>query len=183
MSADPKAIEETRGAWNAALRFLDTLTGMTTGLLLYIACLFMFAMVVTRYLFSYSDPSVEIVARYMMIWAAFIGVSTAVRTDSNIRFTLIEQLLPPTVKQYFRTAACAVGGFISVAIMYSGIVLVDETRMFNEVMPTALRWPIWIFHLSIAVGGGLLTVQFIRAGHNALRGIETHDPNNAAPHP
>jgi C4-dicarboxylate transporter DctQ subunit len=183
MSAEPETIEETRGPWNAAMRFLDTLTATTTGLLLYIACLFMFAMVVTRYVFSYSDPSVEIIARYMMIWAAFIGVSAAVRSDSNIRFTLIEQLLPPTVKRYFRTAACVVGVFISVAIMYSGIVLVEETRMFNEVMPTALRWPVWIFHLSIAVGGGLLTLQFIRAASNVFRGIDTHDPNNAAPHP
>lgn len=179
MSADPKTDEETQGASNVALRFLDALTGMTTGLLLYIACFFMFIMVITRYVFSYSDPSVEIIARYMMIWAAFIGVSTAVQTDSNIRFTLVEQLLPPAAKRIFKTVALVVGAVISLAIMYSGIVLVEETKMFNEVMPTALRWPIWIFHLSIAVGGGLLTLQFIRAAGNMLRG---NAPDNAAPH-
>ncbi|MBT5458283.1 MAG: TRAP transporter small permease [Rhodospirillaceae bacterium] len=180
MSADPEKKEETQGASHAALRFLDSLTGITTGLLLYIACIFMFIMVITRYVFSFSDPSVEIIARYMMIWAAFIGVSTAVQTDSNIRFTLVEQILPPAAKRIFKTLGCVVGAAISLAIMYSGIVLVEETMMFNEVMPTALRWPIWIFHLSIAVGGGLLTLQSIRSAGNIFRGIA---PDTAAPHP
>ncbi len=160
---------EQRGASSLALRYLDHLTGLTTGVLLYVACLFMFAMVVTRYLFAYSDPSVEIIARYMMIWAAFIGVSAAVRTDSNIRFTLIEQTLREAPRRVFRAVACVVAAAISLVITYSGIVLVDETMMFNEVMPTALRWPIWIFHLSAATGGGLLALQSLRAAVDALR--------------
>ena len=45
----------------------------------------------------------------------------------------------------------------------------DLTMMFNEVMPTALRWPIWIFHLSAATGGGLLALQSLRAAVDALR--------------
>jgi C4-dicarboxylate transporter, DctQ subunit len=155
-----------------ALRYLDTVTAMTTGLLLYIACLFMFAMVITRYLFAYSDPSVEIIARYMMIWATFIGASAAVRSDSNIRFTLFEHYLPDRPKRALRCIACLIGVLIAMGITYSGVVLVDETMMFNEVMPTALRWPIWIFHLSVAVGGGLLVLQLLRAAVNALAGIE-----------
>lgn len=180
MSADPATNRETQATSHVALRFLDSLTAMTTGVLLYVACVFMFIMVITRYVFSYSDPSVEIIARYMMIWAAFIGVSAAVQSDSNIRFTLVEQLLPPTAKRIFKTVACLVGAAISLAIMYSGIVLVEETHMFNEVMPTALRWPVWIFHLSIAVGGGLLAVQSIRAAGNVFRGIEA---DNETLHP
>jgi TRAP-type C4-dicarboxylate transport system permease small subunit len=172
VSSGTKPVFEERGAVGAVLRFFDALTGITTGLLLYIACVFMFAMVITRYLFAYSDPSVEIVARYMMIWASFIGVSAAVRTDSNIRFTLLEQLLPEGAKRALRCFVSCVAAAISLGLMYSGIVLVEESIMFNEVMPTALRWPIWIFHLSIAVGGGLLILQCLRAAVHALRGVE-----------
>lgn len=161
-----------RGAGSLALRWLDRLTGLTTGLLLYVACLFMFAMVITRYLFAYSDPSVEIIARYMMIWAAFIGVSGAVRSDSNIRFTLVEHILPAAPRRVFRATGCFVAAAISLAITYSGIVLVDETMMFNEVMPTLLRWPIWIFHLSVATGGALLALQSLRAAADVLRAAD-----------
>jgi C4-dicarboxylate transporter DctQ subunit len=170
MSADTEPASEERGAVGAVLRFFDALTGMTTGLLLYVACLFMFAMVITRYLFAYSDPSVEIIARYMMIWASFIGVSAAVRSDANIRFTLLEQFLPEKPKRVLRCFACVVGAGIALGMAYSGIVLVEESMMFNEVMPTALRWPIWIFHLSIAVGGALLVLQLVRAAVHALKG-------------
>lgn len=172
MPAGTEPVFEERGAAGAVLRFLDMLTGITTGLLLYIACLFMFAMVITRYLFAYSDPSVEIIARYLMIWATFIGVSAGVRTNSNIRFTLLEQLLPEGPKRALRCAASGIGAAIALGMTYSGTVLVDETMMFNEVMPTALRWPIWIFHLSIAVGGALLVLQFLRAAVHALKGGE-----------
>lgn len=180
--AVPEGAEETqegRGAISIVLRTFDALTGIVTGLLLYIACVFMFAMVITRYLFAYSDPSVEIIARYMMIWAAFIGVSAAVRTDSNIRFTLFEHILPDRQKRLLRSFSCVIAAVIAIGITYSGVVLVDESIMFNEVMPTALRWPVWIFHLSIVVGGALLLLQLVRAAIEALRGVEHNSSGGA----
>lgn len=160
---------EPRGAVHAALRWFDTVASAATGLLIYIACLFMFAMVITRYFFAYSDPSVEIVARYMMIWATFIGVSCAVKGGGNIRFTLVEHLLSPGPRRIFMLAGHLVALVICAGIAWSGVALVDETIMFDEVMPTRLRWPVWIFHLSVPVGGTLLILQIVRAILESLR--------------
>ena len=52
---------------------------------------------------------------------------------------------------------------IAAALAVSGYTLADETLMFNEVMPTALRWPIWPFHVSVCAGGVLLCIQLIRS--------------------
>ena len=153
---------ERRGVVGATLRRFDSITSMTTGLLIYIACVFIFAMVITRYLFAYSDPSIELVARYMMIWATFIGVSCAVKTGATIRFTLLEHMLSERGRRVIRVVAHGCALVICLAIAWSGIELVDETMMFNEVMPTALRWPIWIFRASVAVGAILLVMQFLR---------------------
>lgn len=148
---------------DAALRWFDSVTTVATGLLIYVACLFMFAMVITRYFFSYSDASVEIIARYMMIWATFIGVSCAVKGGGNIRFTLIEHLLPPGARRVFMINGYVVAIVICAAITWSGVAFVDETIMFDERMPTSLRWPVWIFNVSVPLGGALLILQFVRA--------------------
>lgn len=176
MAGGPGAASRPRGAVAAVLRWFDSVTSITTGLLIYIACVFMFAMVVTRYLFAYSDPSVEIIARYLMIWATFIGVSCAVRTGSTIRFTLVERMLRPRARRIFVAAGHAVAMAICGAVAWSGIELVDETMMFNEVIPTALRWPVWIFRLSVAVGAVLLCLQFLRAIIEGVNGQSHEGP-------
>lgn len=157
------------GTVEAVLRWFDSVTAVATGLLIYVACLFMFAMVITRYFFAYSDASVEIIARYMMIWATFIGVSCAVKGGGNIRFTLVEQMLPPAGRRALTIAGYVVAIAICAAITWSGIALVGETIMFDERMPTALRWPIWVFHVSVPLGGGLLVLQFVRAILDTVR--------------
>lgn len=138
------------------------------GLFLLLASLMMFAMVITRYFFAWSDPSVEILARYLMIWATFLGISGAVRARVDLRFTLLEGLFKPRGLRVFRAIGHLVALCLVVGLVMSGLSFVDETRMFNEVMPTALRWPIWIFHASIPVGAVLLAIQIVaRALHEA----------------
>lgn len=143
------------------LRAIDWVTDQATGWLLLVASLMTFAMVATRYLLAWSDPSVEILARYMMIWAAFLGVAAAVRHDINIRFTLLEEFLGLRWLKVFRTIGNTVAMALALGLGVSGLSLVDETRMFNEVMPTALRWPIWIFHAAVPVGAFLLAFQLL----------------------
>ena len=60
-------------------------------------------------------------------------------------------------------------GFVAFALLLalgltvSGLALADETMLFDERMPTALRWPVWPFHASIFAGGLLLSIQIVRS--------------------
>lgn len=152
-----------RNRTNALLRGWDILCDAATGLLFVAGAIFMFAMVVTRYGFAWSDPSVEIIVRYSMIWGTFIGISAGVRYGINIRFTLLEHLLNDQGKRILRTMAHVATLLIALAIAVSGYTLADETMMFNEVMPTALRWPVWPFHAAVCAGGVLLSIQLVRS--------------------
>jgi TRAP-type C4-dicarboxylate transport system permease small subunit len=98
-----------------------------------------------------------------MIWGTFIGVSAGTRYGVNIRFTLIEYLLNDRGKRILRTLAHIATLLIAVALGISGYTLADETFVFNEVMPTALRWPVWPFHAAVFAGGVLLSIQLIRS--------------------
>ena len=148
---------------NAVLRGLDVVIDAVTGLLFVLGAVAMFAMVVTRYGFSWSDPSVEIIVRYCMIWGTFIGIAAAVRFGVNIRFTLLEHLFGQQGRRLIQTAANAITLLLALGLTLSGITLADETMMFDERMPTSLRWPIWPFHAAICSGGILLSVQVIRS--------------------
>ena len=90
---------------NIVLRGLDAFTDGATGFLFVFGAVAMFIMVVTRYGFSYSDPSVEIIVRYCMIWGTFVGIAAAVRFGVNIRFTLLEHLFGDKGRKIIQTIA------------------------------------------------------------------------------
>lgn len=148
---------------NVLLRGLDTFVDFATVLIFIFGAVAMFAMVVTRYGFSYSDPSVEIIVRYCMIWGTFIGVAAAVRFGVNIRFTLLEHLFGDKGRRIIQTAANVITLLLALGLTVSGYTLADETLMFDERMPTALRWPVWPFHSAIFVGGCILSIQIVRS--------------------
>lgn len=152
-----------RSGVQTLLRVWDVLCDAATAILFIAGAVFMFVMVVTRYGFAWSDPSVEIIVRYCMIWGTFVGISAGMRYGVNIRFTLIEHLLNDRGKQILRTLAHAATLLIAVALAVSGYTLTDETMMFNEVMPTALRCPVWPFHAAVCAGGVLLSIQLVRS--------------------
>jgi C4-dicarboxylate transporter DctQ subunit len=162
----------------AVLRSITWMAEHASGALLLLATFMMFTMAITRYVFAWSDPSIEILSRYLMIWATFVGVAGAVRADSDIRFTLIEALFPPRGRRIFRTIGIIVAVTLVVGLAVSGVSLVEETHTFNEVMPTTLRWPIWIFHLAVPVGAGLLGLQLVAKAISLWQG---GDKSLAAP--
>lgn len=148
---------------HAVLRGLDAFTDGATAFLFVFGAVAMFVMVVTRYGFSWSDPSVEIIVRYCMIWGTFVGIAAAVRFGVNIRFTLIEHLFDARGRRIIRTIANAITLLLALGLAVSGITLAEETMMFDERMPTSLRWQVWPFHAAIFAGGILLAIQIVRS--------------------
>ena len=154
---------QRRGGMGILLRRWNALCDGVTGILFVGGAIAMFAMVVTRYGFAWSDPSIEIIVRYCMIWGTFIGISAGSRYGVNIRFTLLEHLLNEFGRRVIRTIGHVLTLLIAAALAVSGYTFAAETMMFNEVMPTALRWLVWPFHAAISAGGVLLCIQVIRS--------------------
>ena len=160
-STDPQ--DSPRRTPHVLLRGLDAFTDGLTAVLFVFGAIAMFIMVVTRYGFSYSDPSVEIIVVYCMIWGTFVGVAAAVRFGVNIRFTLLEHLFGDRGKKIIQTIANVLTLLLALGLTVSGYTLADETLMFDERMPTSLRWPVWPFHTAIFAGGILLSIQVVRS--------------------
>lgn len=163
MASSTETDPRPRRTENVVLRGLDVFIDGVTGFLFVCGAVAMFVMVVTRYGFSWSDPSVEIIVRYCMIWGTFIGIAAAVRFGVNIRFTLLEHLFDHTGRRIIQTIANVIALVLALGLTASGYTLADETLMFDERMPTGLGWQIWPFHGAIFCGGILLSLQIIRS--------------------
>lgn len=170
MNGSDTGTEAPRGS--IVLRGFDAITDSATALMFIIGAVAMFVMVVTRYLFAWSDPSVEIISRYLMIWGTFVGMSAAVRFGVNIRFSMIENLLTGTAWRVFRSFGYILTFLLAIGLILSGWSLTEETMIFSERMPTSLRWPVWPFHASVFVGSILLCLQMVRAILDVWRGAE-----------
>lgn len=146
--------------------------------LIVLSAVTIFTMVITRYVFSYSDASAENISRYLAIWGALIGLATVHRRGLDIRFSLLDHALSPKALKVWRcglNAAClAFCGFIA----WSGWALVAETRMLGEVMQTGFALPLWIPRGAVAVGATLLAIEYAFDAYRIWTGV----PRGQDPH-
>ena len=70
-------------ATTVAMVFLAAMTGI------------IFALVVTRYTFSYSISWAEELTRYLMVWMAFLSSAVLVHQDSHLNIDLVTNKLGP----------------------------------------------------------------------------------------
>nr|WP_286193282.1 TRAP transporter small permease [Boseongicola sp. H5] len=117
-------------------------------------------LVAGRYFFGMSIFWGEELARYAMIYMAFLGASTALRSDQHPRLTLFYDMVPPVAQAIIRIAIYV--GLILVALLF--IWYGYEFFDFDGIMQTpALRIRYyWVF--AVIPIGGLLLLYHIVAG-------------------
>lgn len=111
-----------------------------------------FFQVVTRYLFSYSLAWVEELARYLMIWMAFVGAASLFKDNDHIRMDLVYNKFPQGV----RTFLGLLFGLFQVAflVMLFKLGLEYAESVDIVISPTlriSMRWPAMIISISSAV--------------------------------
>lgn len=131
--------------------------------------------VFTRYFLGFSNQSLEFIVVYLVVWSTFIGLATAERRDLHVRFTVVEAILPPAGRRALRLLARLVALAVVLALAWMGFELILESRLFGEQLPTALRLPLWIPKMAIAIGAALLALQYLVSIHRIWSEDEAHD--------
>ena len=122
---------------------------------------------------SHSNHSAEFIIRYMVIWSTFIGLACAERRDFHVRFNLIETLIPATARLWLKTLVYLTCIGLCLIVAWTGYEMVLETRMLGESLQTALRLPLWIPKMAVALGGILLALQYVASLHRLWTEQET----------
>jgi TRAP-type C4-dicarboxylate transport system permease small subunit len=118
-----------------------------------------FSQVVSRYVFSYSFAWVEELARYLMIWMAYVGAAALFKDDNHIRMDLVYNKFPQKV----RICLSLLFGLLQIAflVMLFKLGLNYAESVDIVVSPTlriSLRWPAMIISIS-----SVLMILFILA--------------------
>lgn len=135
--------------------------GLTAGLVVVI-----WISVFTRYVTSNPISWGEQVAKYMMIWAAFLGASLALREGGHIAVNIIAELFPPAVQRVLAVAALVLTALFLLVCLYYGVLFTDKVRPHTDplVGEMSMAWA----YAAIPVGCLLMLVQM---GFLARRGV------------
>ena len=149
---------------------IDRAIQLATGVAVAVSLLVMFAsvtyLVAGRYFFGLSVFWGEELARYAMIYMAFLGASTALRSDQHPRLTLFYDMMPAMAK-------AVIGMGINVGLILVAILLIWHGYAFFEfdgIMRTpALRIRYyWVFAI-VPIGGVLLFYHIVASQFFAAR--------------
>jgi TRAP-type C4-dicarboxylate transport system permease small subunit len=117
-----------------------------------------FVQVVSRYVFGVSFFWAEELARFSMIWIAFLGAAVGVSQKAHTRIDFFINLLPKPARKWveiFDNLVCLV--FVIIISYYS--IGVIQITMKN--LSTGLKVPMGIVYASLPISGVLMIIYFL----------------------
>jgi TRAP-type C4-dicarboxylate transport system permease small subunit len=136
---------------------LDRITASAVALLVAAMVAVILASVFTRYLLNDPIGWAEQVAKYLMIWAAFLGASLGIKEGSHIAVNILVDVLPGWLQK-----VCGVVGLLMTAgflliTAYQGVLFTIKVSSHTDplVWEMSLAWA----YAAIPVGAILMLLQ------------------------
>lgn len=115
--------------------------------------------VFTRYVMGDAIPWGEQVAKYLMIWAAMIGSSLAVREGAHIAVTIVVDRFPPMLAKICSVTAFILSGVFLIVAVYYGYFWAAGASIQTD--PSVWDMPLSIPYFAIPVGSALMLLQLM----------------------
>lgn len=112
-------------------------------------------------------PWAEELARYLMIWAGFLGASIATRKRRHLKIDILPRFLPPDgqAKTMVERATSLISAGFCFFLVVVGYEFVDNSFRFGRTSATLgfFTWklPIWIVQLSIPLTMFVIACRFL----------------------
>ena len=117
-----------------------------------------FMQVVSRYIFGASFFWAEELARFSMVWIAFLGAAIAIAHNSHTNINFFVNLLPKTIKKYVEIAQDLACLFFVVCVIFYSWPIVSIT-MKN--LSTGLKIPMGLVYISLPVSGFIMILYLL----------------------
>jgi len=161
-------MEKFLNAWTRTEMFL-------VGILTFLACMFTFYGVITRYGFSYSPEWIEETVMNMIIWAVFIVASTLVEERGHVGATFIVEKLPPKARRVLEIFTGLLAFLFCILICYWGFQIVHLAYVTDERSLTSMRYPLWGFYLAVPAGIALVVCRYARRLYRLITRFDLSD--------
>lgn len=118
-----------------------------------VMCILILIATFTRYtsLFVEHFTWCEELARYLMIYIAFLGIGVAAKNNEHFKMTVFVSLLPPPLKNIVEFLSNLITVVFLGVMTYLSFKFVSRQYVVGQVS-AALKLPMWIVYLSIVLG-------------------------------
>lgn len=123
--------------------------------------------VFTRYVMSSPIAWGEQTAKYIMIWAAFVGASLALRSGGHIAFDLLVTSLPSTVSRILTWIGTVLVAAFLVLSIYYGVGYATRALAFSD--PVLGGMTMAIPYAAVPAGCVLMLLQLIFVARHSKR--------------
>jgi TRAP-type C4-dicarboxylate transport system permease small subunit len=114
--------------------------------------------VIFRYIVKAALPWPEELARYLMVWCAFVGASSALRVGEHVGVTFIVDKLPKPLGRLVRL-------LIKVAMFYFMLILIKHSWRIAQLgwrsKSGAMLMPMFYPRVGVTVGSVLMQIQLL----------------------
>ena len=101
----------------------------------------------------------EEVCRYLLVWATFLGASSAYKEGSHITITFLQGFFPPKVQRYIRILVHVLCIVAFCAVVYFGF----NFAMKQMQLAPSLRIPMKYMYMPVPIGFGLMLIHAVNA--------------------
>lgn len=117
--------------------------------------------VFARYVLNFSIGWSEEMARYLLIWVAWIAASYAVTKNAHIRVEIIKDRFSKRIKQVLELIVLLIWFGFAAFLATEGTNFVLQVQATNQVSPS-LGIDMWIVYLAVPIGGTLMGIRLIQ---------------------
>ena len=152
-------------------RWLDNIEEYILLVLFPLMVIVVFVATCVRYLTVMSLPWAEEVARYSMVWIAYVGASLGIKRNSHLGVEAVLLLLPKGSRIFFDYFRYLMIILFNVLIAYYAFQIIQSQISTEQVSPS-LRIPIWFAYGAIPVGSVLMAWRCVQMMGNVRKTIE-----------
>lgn len=136
-------------------RWLDNIEEYLLLVLFPLMVIVVFVATCVRYLTVMSLSWAEEVARYSMVWIAYIGASLGVKRNAHLGVEAVLLLLPKGSRKFFDYLRYLIIILFNLLIAYYTFQIIQSQVSTEQVSPS-LRIPMWFAYGAIPVGSLLM---------------------------
>jgi C4-dicarboxylate transporter DctQ subunit len=136
-------------------RWLDNIEEYILLVLFPLMVIVVFVATCVRYLTVMSLPWAEEVARYSMVWIAYIGASLGIKRNAHLGVEAALLMLPQGTRKYFDYLRYLIIILFNVLIAYYTFQIIQSQISTEQVSPS-LRIPMWFAYGAVPVGAILM---------------------------
>ena len=155
-------------------RILEAPIELVSGIFLLLILTFVFAEVISRYVFAASHGFMEEISRWFQIWIAYLMLGVIEKRRRHIAIDILPGRLSGRYKHVLMIIISMMNLIVAVVLGWAGIELIYLLKQTGVLSQTNIPTPMWIVRICMPLGAAFLAFFSIEHLIDDIRSLITH---------